>query len=123
MKLILPFEYLEITALGYYTNMASILSVDKEKMMPWVYNNFIQLIINRYDFNTDFLISFRGYQYIIIVRGLGKMESKEKQFKKWNQLTNFIIDMIDSVYYIELSIYQFYISKYDSYNDFHFIWD
>ena len=123
MKLILPFEYPEITALGYYTNMASILSVDKEKMMPWVYNNFIQLIINRYDFNTDFLISFRGYQYIIIVRGLGKMESKEKQFKKWNQLTNFIIDMIDSVYYIELPIYQFYISKYDSYNDFHFIWD
>lgn len=49
------------------------------------------------------------------------MESKEKQFKKWNQLTNFIIDMIDSVYYIELPIYQFYISKYDSYNDFHFI--
>ena len=118
MQKILPVSYPEISAFPHYANLLSVLSTDKDMMMPWVYNNFIQLQFRKHEgHRLDFCICMDYYMIKnncpwIYRDGV----SRDLIYKKWGSLTDFIIDAIDDEYYVDIVVDEYYIKEYDAFH-------
>lgn len=115
-KKILKVNSSGIDALPTHGNLFSILSTNKAKMMPWVYNTCIAL-----QYNSKYGLSFLPFAFsrrrmysicpFLTCHGI----SKSIVLKRWNSIIDFIKDAIDDGYYIEVSAWEYYIPLYDAY--------
>lgn len=107
---ILPMNYPVITSYPTHANILSCLQ-QYEDSMQWFYNYYIQLfaggVINK-GYYMDFCapIPWRSCPWIYSQR-----IAKDMVEKKWASITEFIIDCIDSDFYVFLYLDQFYISE------------
>ncbi|WP_270564244.1 hypothetical protein [Clostridium beijerinckii] len=118
---LLPVKYPPITSYPHHANILSFLSCNEENL-SWFYNYYFQLSINknndiRLDFNIGYsIIPFIKNCPIVTFHGL----SRELIKRKWDTLTNFLIDSIDLGYYIYLVVDKFFIPAYeDQYMKYH----
>ncbi|WP_124066119.1 hypothetical protein [Clostridium sp. E02] len=118
---LLPIKYPPITSYPHHANILSILSCNEENLI-WFYNYYFQLAIkkkpnNRLDFNIGYsIIPFIKNCPIVTFHGL----SREFIRKKWDNITDFLIDGINSGYYIYLVVDKFFVPVYeDQYMKYH----
>jgi hypothetical protein len=107
---ILPMNYPVITSYPTHANILSCVQ-QYEDSMQWFYNYYIQLFAGgelTRGFYVDFCapVPWRSCPWIYSQR-----IAKEMVEKKWDTITEFIIDCIDSNYYVFLYLDQFYISE------------
>ncbi len=107
---VLPMNFPVITSYPTHANILSCLQ-QYEDSMQWFYNYYIQLFaegVLARGYYVDFCtpVPWRSCPWIDFQR-IGK----EMVEKKWDSITEFIIDCIDSDYYVFLYLDQFYISE------------
>jgi len=119
---ILPMHYPVITSYPTHANILSCV-MQYEDSLQWFYDYYIQLFGGR-DVSQgcymDFFapISWKSCPWINYQR-----ISRDLIAKKWDSITEFFIECINSGYYLFLYLDQFHIPDSDPYQDYHFMHD
>lgn len=106
---VLPISIPQIHGYTHHAHQLSIVSVD-DKILPWFYSNYIQL----YSWGgqgCDLLIDFFSYdgRYPRFPGLNGSWLTKELFTRTQIDLLDFIIDSIDSNYYVEIIVDEYFI--------------
>ncbi|MEK3824795.1 MULTISPECIES: BtrH N-terminal domain-containing protein [Paenibacillus] len=114
---VLPIKYPLITSLPAFANTNAILCTYEEAYYPWFIHNHIQLVGwgNPEVYLQFYTPVFREYYRLFTMHHYEK-----RVLSKWcDNIVQFIIDAIDDGNYVYLSIDQYYISSYRSFNKWH----
>lgn len=122
-KKVLPMSYPCITSYPMHANMLACVA-QYEDSMQWFYNYYVQIcmekdLLNRYCF-IDFCVpqSWKSCPWFHFQR-----INRELVEKGWDSISKFILDCIDSDYYVYLYLDQFYIPEARQYQTRHFAHD
>ncbi|HEX3047043.1 MAG TPA: hypothetical protein VHY08_19975 [Bacillota bacterium] len=121
-KKILPVNYPIITSYPAHANILSCVS-QYENSIQWFYNHYLQLLAY-VDFSRGYYVDFcapipwRSCPWIHAQR-----ITRELIGKKWETITDFIIDCIDLDCYVYLYLDQFYIAAAAPYQKYHLAHD
>ncbi|EPR09608.1 hypothetical protein [Ruminiclostridium papyrosolvens] len=125
MKMCLPIENPPITSFPAIANTLSILWTKKDKILPWVSERYIQLIIRPHHpvTRSDFYDNADTDNYIIRVNhcpfiGWLRNNQTTANFKKF---TDYIEHQINNGYYLDACLDNFYLSCSHQFNKNHFI--
>jgi len=117
-KKVLPFKYPRITSYPFHANIISIFEAydakeKEEKMLPWIYNYYIQIQAGKTISNTapgtDFCVGvptghIKNCPWIVY-HGLDRNLVNHK----WGSFSDFAVDSIDFDYYMYLYLDYFYV--------------
>ncbi len=115
----LPVVYPFITSYAHHAHRLSIILNHPEDALPWVFNNFIQLEMPKYDetqndVKLDFLVDNRRYTCPLIEDYFYPREIIETQ---WNSFTDFLIDNIEAGFYLATMLNERYVKGTLVYNE------
>lgn len=103
-----------IWSLPTYGDLFSIISDD---VMPWIYNNFIQLEFSK----LWGIFAFENHHVLLeSCPAIEHYSLAQDMILRESTITSFILEMIDMNYYILLTLDRFYIPCYEQYEKQHF---
>lgn len=125
MQICLPVVYPPITSFPAIANSLSILWVNKDKILPWVSDRYIQLVIRPYHHLTraDFYDQADMDNYIIPAHScpfIGWLRNNQTT-AHFDNFTEYIEYQIEQGYYLDACLDAFYLSCSYNYNRRHFI--
>lgn len=101
-----------INTYNIYGSISSILSID-EKLMPWMYDNFIQI---KYVYEWD---SYFFDNHHILMDNIPWINHhlipRDILTKKWDSLKDFVVESLNSGYYVYLFVDRFHVSVSEQY--------
>lgn len=118
MKKILPIQMPPITTFPAIANLFAILWTQEKRVLPWVADHYIQLVVKNAEFGTDSdwanfydnsgnddidpraIIPFLSYQWM----------DRKCKLRDFNVFTDFVEIQIDNGHYIEVSLNRKYLS-------------
>lgn len=125
MQICLPVEYPPITSFPYIANSLSILWVNKDQVLPWICDRYIQLVIRPHHpiTRSDFYENADMDNYILpgnYCPFLGWFRNNQTT-ANFSQFTDYIEYQIKQGYYLEACLDTFYLSCSKRFNTEHFI--
>lgn len=125
MQVCLPVEYPPITSFPFIANSLSILWVNKDKVLPWISDRYIQLVIRPSHplTQSDFYDQAETDSYILPGHScpfIGWLRNNQTT-AHFNSFTEYIEHQIMHSYYLDACLDTFYLSCSMNYNKKHFI--
>lgn len=125
MQICLPVEYPPITSFPYIANSLSILWVKKDKVLPWICDRYIQLVIRPHHSLTrsDFYENADTDNFVLpgnYCPFLGWLRNNQTT-ANFNQFTDYIEYQIKQGYYLDACLDSYYLSCTNYFKKKHFI--